>query len=181
MIKPFLILLLGSFGGNKLMVQNASYGFELGAQRGSFRLGLDISYIATETKEDSFHRGQNTLIPIMASFTINPQIHSNLKPYVGIGIGHVEAMRDITSTAIPLWREWETIGSGTGYEFKGGLEYRASRNIYMVAGVKQLFFETKLTEHRQQSPQFESSLDYQRVRDVNLNALIGNLGVKVVF
>lgn len=183
MIKPFLILMLGSFAGNKVMVPSTSYSIEAGIQRKWLSLSLETSYNVSKTNADALflRSGSNCLVPVIGSITVSPMTRSRLRPYLGVGYGYVMTDRDIDTVQMVGWKEWETITPGVAYQFKGGIEYRAGKHWSVVAGVRQLFFQTQIVEHRQRHPKYEDSLDYQRVHDVDLGGLTGNLGIKFIF
>lgn len=184
MIKPFLILLLGSSLGNKLMLPSSAYSLEAGIQRGAFRLGVDANHIYQETRYLDFRPGSARFMPILASFSIVPQIKSVIRPFIGVGYGKVWLDREIRTTASPRWREWETLEDGQALEIKGGLEVKLSRHTAVVVGVRQIYFDTKLTTHRQQFPlleQYPNNLDYKETKDVNMDTLIVNMGFKSAF
>lgn len=181
MIKPFVILLLGSSFGNKAMLPSSSYTLEAGVQRGSFRLGVDASHISQETRYPDFRAGSARFNPILVSFTVVPQIRSKVRPFVGVGWGRAWMWREINEAPMSGWKSWETFDDGQIWQLKGGLEYRLSKHTAIVLGVRQIYFQTKLTEHRQEFPLRPWSLDYQRTRDVNMDTLVVNAGLRVSF
>lgn len=181
MIKLFLIALLGTHTGNQIMEPNSAYSVESGVQIGCMRLGLDLAYLRSNTAYPSFRLGEVTLIPIMGEITIVPQIRSRVKPYIGYGWGKVLTDRELNRPQTKGWRESEEVEEGTATMLKGGLEISLTKHIAIVLGARQLYFKTRLIEHRMEYPKFSDSIDYQRSRDIDLDTLMGQAGLRFIF
>jgi opacity protein-like surface antigen len=185
-IHPFIGFEVGRQNGDGAIFPGFLGGASVGLESKHIGMEFNVTHFQEATKDmEGYREGNLTLMPLGLNIFVSPSIGGNWHLLAKGGVSYVMTDRelspqDVKMEGYPNYKVSEEIKSGVGYQFGGGLEYRATEHLAINFEVMQFFFNSTI-KHTRKDMNVLYGGEYADEGQIELDTILGLIGIKYLW